>query len=58
MDPVNPISEEGHNWYAESLLMTPVDAFLTMYLMGLEEEVKECKELIFSQLNFNKDFEI
>lgn len=23
MDAVNPISEKGHNWYSESLLMTP-----------------------------------
>lgn len=57
-DAVNPISEKGHNWYQESLLMTPVDAFSTMYLMGLEKEMAEAKELIFSELDFDKDFEI
>ncbi|WP_281614999.1 glycoside hydrolase family 47 protein [Flammeovirga sp. SubArs3] len=58
LDAVNPISEKGHNWYAESLLMTPVDAFSTMYLMGLEKEMSEAKELIFSELNFDKDLEV
>ena len=55
MDAVNPISHEGHNWYDESLLMTPVDAFTTMYTMGLEKEMAEAKELIFNNLSFDKD---
>lgn len=58
MDAVNPIAQKGHNWYPETLLMTPVDAFSTMCIMGLEEEKKEAKELIFSQLNFDKDMDI
>jgi len=58
LDAVNPISQKGHNWYAEPLLMTPVDAYSTMCIMGLEEEKKEAKELIFNNLNFDKDLEI
>ncbi len=58
MDAVNPISKKGHNWYAESLLMTPVDAYSTMCIMGLEKEKKEAKDLIFEKLDFNKDFEV
>jgi len=58
MDAVNPMAGKGHNWYAESLLMTPVDAYSTMCIMGLEEEKKEAKELIFSKLNFDKDMEV
>lgn len=58
LDAVNPISNKGHNWYAEPLLMTPVDAYSTMCIMGLEKEKNEAKELIFSQLNFDKDLEI
>ena len=50
LDAVNPISQKGHNWYAEPLLMTPVDAYSTMCIMGLEEEKKEAKELILSFL--------
>lgn len=58
MDAVNPISQKGHNWYAESLLMTPIDAFSTMHIMGLKKEEAEAKKLIFEKLNFDKDFEI
>ncbi|MCX6281185.1 MAG: glycoside hydrolase family 47 protein [Bacteroidetes bacterium] len=58
MDAVNPLSMKGHNWYAESLLMTPVDAFTTMHIMGLTNEKEEVKKLIFENLNFNKDFEV
>ena len=36
--------------------MTPVDAFDTMILMGLDEEAAEAKELIFSELSFDHDF--
>lgn len=58
MDAVNPISQKGHNWYAESLLMTPIDALSTMHIMRLEKEREEAKKLIFETLSFDKDFEI
>lgn len=43
MDAVNPIAKRGHNWYEETLLMTPVDAYSTMCLMGLEKEKTEAR---------------
>lgn len=55
LDAVNPISRQGYNWYSESLLMTPVDAYSTMCLMNLDKEKKEAKKLIFDNLNFDKD---
>ncbi|QQS35378.1 MAG: glycoside hydrolase family 47 protein [Ignavibacteriales bacterium] len=55
-DALKPLSNTSHNWYEESLLMTPVDAFDTMVLMGLTEEANETKELIFSKLSFDKNF--
>lgn len=58
MDAVNPISGKGHNWYSEPLLMTPVDAYSTMCIMGLEKEKNEAKELIFNNLDFDKDMNI
>ena len=58
MDAVNPISEKGHNWYQESLLMTPVDAYSTMCLMGLDSAREQAKELIFERLNFDKDMRV
>ena len=57
-DDLRPLTENGRNWYKQSMLMTPVDAFDTFILLGLKEEAKESKELIFSQLNFDADNEV
>jgi mannosidase alpha-like ER degradation enhancer 2 len=57
-DALKPISRKGHNWYKTSLLMTPVDAFDTFILMGLDKEASEAKELILSRLKFNLDMEV
>lgn len=54
-DQLKPLSKSFRNWYDESLLMTPVDAFDTMILMGLNEEAEETKELIFKNLSFDKN---
>ncbi|MBX2992935.1 MAG: glycoside hydrolase family 47 protein [Bacteroidetes bacterium] len=57
-DAQKPLSRKPHNWYGTSLLMTPVDAFDTMILMGLKEEAKEAKKLILDSLSFDKDIEV
>ncbi|MBK7229651.1 MAG: GH92 family glycosyl hydrolase [Ignavibacteriales bacterium] len=57
-DQPKPLSKTFRNWYGESLLMTPVDAFDTMVLMGLKEESEEAKKLIFEKLNFNKNISV
>ena len=54
-DQLKPLSKTFRNWYDESLLMTPVDVFDTMVLMGLKEEANEAKNLIFEKLSFDKD---
>jgi len=57
-DALQPLSRKPHNWYKKSLLMTPVDAFDTMILMGLVDEAAEVKELIFKELDFDVDMEV
>ena len=57
-DALRPLSKSSHNWYDVSLLMTPVDAFDTMLLMGLDEEAAEAKDLIFSELSFDHDISV
>src|SRR5438034_5976499 len=37
-DALNPLSKTPHDWYGESLYMTPVDALDTLILMGLDKE--------------------
>ena len=58
MDALRPLSRSGRNWYDASLVMTPLDAFDTMLLMGLDEEAGVAKELIFEGLSFDHDFQV
>ena len=57
-DDLKPLSKTYHDWYAEPLLMTPVDALDTMILMGLKTEAKTTREYIARSLSFDKDIEV
>ncbi|MGA2625216.1 MAG: glycoside hydrolase family 47 protein [Bacteroidota bacterium] len=57
-DALRPLSKGYRDWYSTPLLMTPVDAFDTMELMGLKKEAEEAKRLIFERLSFHKDIEV
>src|SRR5215211_3503514 len=49
-DDLKPLSKSYHNWYPEPLLMTPVDALDTMYLMGFKAEANKTREYITANL--------
>src|SRR5712691_2276096 len=53
-DDLRPISKTYHDWYAQSLLMTPVDALDTMILMGRNDEAKTTRAYIDKNLSFDK----
>jgi glycosyl hydrolase family 47 len=57
-DDLKPLSKTCHDWYAEPLLMTPVDALDTMILMGLTKEANETREYIATHLSFDKDISV
>jgi len=57
-DALRPLSRTPHDWYGVSLYMTPVDAFDTMVLMGLDGEAAEAKNLILDSLTFDLDLEV
>jgi len=57
-DDLKPLSKTYHDWYAEPLLMTPVDALDTMILMGLKTEAKTTREYIARNLSFDKNIEV
>ena len=57
-DDLKPLSKSYHDWYAQPLLMTPVDALDTMILMGLEDEARETREYIVKNLSFDKDIDV
>jgi hypothetical protein len=57
-DGLKPLSNAPHDGYGQSLLMTPVDALDTMILMGLDDEARDARELIATQLSFDKDIDV
>ena len=57
-DDLKPLSKSFHNWYAEPLLMTPVDALDTMIIMGMKDEAARTKRYIIENLSFDKDIDV
>src|SRR5438045_8546468 len=57
-DDLKPLSKTCHDWYAEPLLMTPVDALDTMILMGLRDEATTTREYIASHLSCDQDLSV
>lgn len=57
-DDLKPLSKSYHNWYPEPLLMTPVDALDTMYLMGFKKEANKTREYIVKNLSFDKNIDV
>ena len=54
-DALRPLSKTAHDWYGQSLLMTPVDALDTLVLMHLDAEAMRTRSLIVSDLSFDRD---
>jgi len=54
-DALRSLSKTAHDWYGESLLMTPVDALDTLILMHLDAEAARAQSLIVSELSFDRD---
>jgi ER degradation enhancer, mannosidase alpha-like 2 len=54
-DALKPLSKTPHDWYGQSLLMTPVDALDTLILMKLDAEAAKARALIINDLSFDRD---
>ncbi len=54
-DALRPLGKTPHDWYGQSLLMTPVDALDTLILMKLDSEAAKTKALISKDLSFDRD---
>lgn len=54
-DALRPLSKTAHDWYGQSLLMTPVDALDTLLLMNLDAEAAKTRALIVNELSFDRD---
>jgi mannosidase alpha-like ER degradation enhancer 2 len=57
-DELLPLSRGARDWYPASFVMTPVDAYDTMLLMGLKGDAARAKALILERLSFDRDFPV
>ncbi len=57
-DELKPLSKSYRDWHNKSLLMTPLDAFSTMKIMGLDGEAEEAKNLVFEKLSYDFDADV
>ncbi len=57
-DDLKPLSKTHHNWYEQTLLMTPVDSLDTLILMGLKTEANLTRKYITENLSFDKDLDV
>jgi len=54
-DVLLPVSRGASNWYSEPLYISPIDAYSTLYLMGMKEETDLIESYVIDSLNFDKD---
>ncbi len=54
-DVLMPISKQSKNWYDETLSISPIDAYSTLYLMGFKQEAEEIEKYVIEKIDFNKD---
>jgi mannosidase alpha-like ER degradation enhancer 2 len=57
-DDVKPLSKTYRDWYAQPLLMTPIDALDTMIIMGMKDEAASTRAFIIDNLSFDKDISV
>jgi mannosidase alpha-like ER degradation enhancer 2 len=55
-DELNSTSLTPHDWTSPTMFyMTPIDAFDTMWLMGLKDEAAQTETLLLDRLSFDRD---
>lgn len=54
-DVLLPLTKGHHDWYEEPLYISPIDAYSSLRVMGLDDEAKEIEEYVISELSWDKD---
>jgi len=54
-DVLLPLSKGHHDWYEESLHISPIDAYSTIKVLGLDTEAKDVEDYIINEVNWEKD---
>ncbi len=56
-DVLSPLSKSHSDWYEKPLYISPIDAYSTLYVMGLTQEAKEIEQYVIDSLDFNIDID-
>lgn len=54
-DGLKPVSRSWTDWYEKSLHISPIDAYSTMKVMGLDKEAGEVLKYVVDSVNFDAD---
>lgn len=54
-DVLLPLSKSYKDWYEESLYISPIDAYSTMKVMGLDDYAKEIEDYVIDSISWDKD---
>jgi len=54
-DVLLPLSKSYKDWYEQSLHISPIDAYSTMKIMGLDKEAKEVERYVMDSVSWGKD---
>lgn len=54
-DVLLPLSKSYQDWYEESLHISPIDAYSTMKVMGLNKEAEEVENYVIDSISWDKD---
>ncbi|MFL5309776.1 MAG: glycoside hydrolase family 47 protein [Myxococcales bacterium] len=57
-DELKPLGKGPRDWYAEPLLITPVDSLDTMILLGLRDEAERTRAYVDEHLSFDRDIPV
>ena len=56
-DALAPLSKSFSDWYSKPLYISPIDAYSTLVLMGLDDEAKKIEQYVEDSLDFNLDID-
>jgi len=54
-DVLLPLSKSHQDWYEESLHISPIDAYSTMKVMGLDKYAEEVEKYVIDSIHWEKD---
>lgn len=57
-DVLAPLSKTFKDWYREPLYISPIDAYSTLFMMGLHDEARQIEAYVVDSLRFDKDQDV